>query len=145
MSDTYEICVSSQLRRLAEIAEFVSERARAAGLDEEQVFDVQMAIDEAATNSMQHAYQGNEDGEIRVCCYVEQDDFCVRITDFVHPFDPDTVPEPDLSTPLASREIGGLGLFFMRKLMDQVEFTSDASGGNQVTLRLRRGQGDRTQ
>ena len=138
MSDPFEICVCSKLTNLPEIAEFVGERAKAAGLDENQVFEVQMAIDEAATNSMQHAYEGRGNGELRVCCFIEGNAFVVRITDFGAPFDPGQVPEPDLSVPLEDRPIGGLGLYLMRRLMDDVEFQSDPTEGNQVTLRKRR-------
>lgn len=129
-----ELCVSSATANLAEIAEFVAERAALAGLDEDKVFAVQMAVDEACTNSMQHAYEGRPDGELRVCCYIEEDDFVVKISDHGKRFDPEAVPEPDLASPLEERAIGGLGLFFMRRLMDRVEFAADESG-NLVTLR----------
>lgn len=129
-----EICVSSATANLAEIADFVAERAALAGLDEERVFAVQMAVDEACTNSMQHAYEGRADGEVRICCYVDDDDFVVQIFDHGKRFDPEAVPEPDLASPLEERAIGGLGVFFMRRLMDCVEFTAD-EGGNLVTLR----------
>ncbi|NLG50185.1 MAG: ATP-binding protein [Chloroflexi bacterium] len=138
MGVEYEICVTSRLSNLSEIAEFVSDRAALTGLDERQVFEVQMATDEACTNSMEHAYEGREDGEVRVCCYLEGDCFVVRITDFGRPFDPDSVPKPDLQSPLEERQIGGLGIFLMRELMDSVEFHSDPIAGNQVIMRKQR-------
>ena len=134
----YEICVTSELVNLSLIAEFVSERARIAGMDEEEVFDVQMAVDEACTNTMQHGYEGREDGELRICCFVEGRDFVVRITDQGKPFAPDDVVAPDLSKPLEMREAGGLGLFFMRQLMDAVEFRPVPEGGNELIMRKRR-------
>ncbi len=138
MRDEFEICVSSQLENLARIAEYISERAALAGLNEHQVFEVQMAIDEACTNSMKHAYEGREDGEVSVCCYVEDDDFVVRVTDSGKPFDPTAIPPPDLSSPLEDRQEGGLGLFLMRELMDSVEFHAGPGVGNQVIMRKRR-------
>ena len=138
MGKEYEICVSSRLTNLSQIADFVTDCATQTGLDERQVFDVQMATDEACSNSIQHAYEGREDGEVRVWCYGEDGDFVVRITDFGRPFDPDQVPKPDLDSPLEERQIGGLGLFFMRALMDSVEFHSDSVVGNQVIMRKRR-------
>jgi len=122
---------------LATIAEFVSEQARLAGLDEDQVFEVQMAVDEACTNSMEHAYNGQGDGELRVCCYVESDDFVVRVTDYGRAFDPSVVAAPNLSLPLEEREIGGLGLFLMGKLMDRVEYRANGKEGNQTLMRKR--------
>ena len=137
MTHEDELCVTSRLTNLARIAEYVAERAARAGLSEEETFAVQMAVDEACTNSIEHGYQGAENGEVRVCCYTEDDDFVVRITDFGRAFDPSSVPEPDLSGPLEERQIGGLGLFFMRKLMDSVEFFCNVGGCNQIVMRKR--------
>jgi serine/threonine-protein kinase RsbW len=141
MTQEYELCVTSYLTNLAQIAAFVSEHAAQLGMDQDAVFAIQMAVDEACTNSMEHAYGGQENGEVRVCCYFEDGDFVVRITDFGKTFDPAAVPTPDLARPLEERETGGLGLFFMRKLMDSVEFTSDPTTGNQVTMRKHREAG----
>ncbi len=137
MEREYEICVSSQLLNLAEIAEFVSQRALSAGLNENQVFDVQMAVDECCTNAMEHAYDGHQDGQVRVCCYVESNDFVVRVTDYGRSFDPATISQPDLSLPVEERQIGGLGLYLMRQLMDCVEYRADEKAGNQTVMRKR--------
>lgn len=133
----FELCVDSNLTHLAAISEFVADGARQAGLSEDAVFAVQMAIDEACTNSIVHAYKGRH-GEVRVCSWTEGDDYVVRVTDFGEPFDPDAVPLPDTTAPLVERSIGGLGLFFMKELVDRIEFTSDPVQGNQVVFRKRR-------
>lgn len=138
MSAQYELCVSSHLTNLAEISDFVGEAASRAGLDESEVFEVQMATDEACTNSMEHAYEGRQDGEVHVCCYVESNAFVVRVTDFGKPFEPDRVPMPDITLPLEERAVGGLGLFLMHRLVDKVEFGRDSDGANRVTLRKQR-------
>ena len=129
-----ELCVRSQASNLASIAEFVSGRARQSGMDENTVFDVQMAVDEACTNIIEHAYAGRGDGEVRICCYVRDADFVVSISDDGMPFDPDAVPEPRIGAPIEERDIGGLGLFFMRQLMDRVEFHAGALSGNMVEM-----------
>ena len=133
-----EVCFTSDRANLSQIAEFVAEQARLAGLDEQRVFEIQMATDEACTNSIEHAYDGEPAGEIRVCCYIEDTDFVVRVTDFGREFNPDLVPQPDVTAPLEERSIGGLGLFFMRKLVDDIQFSFDPIQGNQVILRKRR-------
>ncbi len=138
MGKSYELCISSQLSNLATVAEFVAHSASLAGLDEDQVFAVQMAVDEACTNTMEHAYEGRQDGEVFICCYLEGGDFVVRITDHGKPFEPASIPSPDVSSPLEERGVGGLGIFFMRRLMDSVEFRFDAIRGNEVTMRKRR-------
>ncbi len=134
-STQHEICVTSELANLANIGSFVSERARLSGMSEKQVFQVQMAVDEACTNAIVHAYQGDPKGQVRVCCYLEGNDFVVEVVDQGQVFDASSVPEPDLGRPLEERDIGGLGLFFMRKLMDSVVFVAPREGGNQVIMR----------
>ncbi|MHB1357112.1 MAG: ATP-binding protein [Anaerolineae bacterium] len=138
MSQQYALCVRSQLANLAQIASFVTDQAQSLGMDDDQVFDIQMAVDEACTNSMEHAYAGQENGEVTICCYTEDDDFVVKISDLGAHFDPDAIPEPDTSLPLEERGIGGLGIFLMRRLMDSVEFTSHNSDGNEVIMRKHR-------
>jgi anti-sigma regulatory factor (Ser/Thr protein kinase) len=138
MSQQYALCVRSQLTNLAQIASFVTNQAQSVGMDDDQVFAIQMAVDEACTNSMEHAYAGHENGEVTVCCYAEGDDFVVKITDLGAHFDPDAIPEPDTSLPLEERAVGGLGVFLMRRLMDSVEFHSPTAAGNEVVMRKHR-------
>ena len=133
----FELCVDSNLAHLATISQFVADGARQAGLSEDEVFALQMAADEACTNSIEHAYDGRQ-GEVRVCCWTEGDEYVVRVTDFGEPFDPESVPIPDTTVPLMERSIGGLGLYFMRELVDRVDFVSDPVQGNQVIMRKRR-------
>jgi len=134
MAQEQALCVKSNPANLAQIAEFVSVCAEQMGLDADQVFAVQMAVDEACTNSMEHAYAGKDTGEVTICCYAEEGDMVIKITDSGVPFDAAQVPEPDLTRPLEERSIGGLGLYLMRKLMDSVTFTA-RDDGNEVIMR----------
>lgn len=119
---------------LAEISEFVTREARQAGLNETAVFAVQMAVDEACTNIIEHAYGGGGRGAIDCTCLAVEEGFKVILADRGRPFDPKKVPEPDLTSPLKRRKEGGLGLYFMRKLMDEVQFGFDAQRGNVLTM-----------
>jgi anti-anti-sigma factor len=112
----------ASLEALAAISEFVVTEARAAGLDEHAVWEVQLAVDEAATNVIQHSYKQVK-GSLTVAVDCVDNEFLIQLNDRGKPFDPDNVPEPDLVSPLEERKTGGLGLYLMRKLMDRVEFT----------------------
>jgi serine/threonine-protein kinase RsbW len=78
-------------------------------------------------NVIEHAYAG-EGGEFTVCIEVCGPDVEITVTDHGRPFDPKGVPLPDLSLPLEERPIGGLGIFLMQHLMDDVEFMFSAKG-----------------
>jgi serine/threonine-protein kinase RsbW len=101
-------------------------------LDDQSVFNVQLACDEACSNVMEHAYNGG-DGLVRISCTLHLDSLEIQIHDTGKPFDPAVVQEPDLDAPLEEREAGGLGLFFMRSVMDEVRFEFDESG-NRLTM-----------
>ena len=128
-----ELEVTSDLENLEKIAAFVTEAAERAGLSAGESFEVQMAVDEACTNIMEHAYEGGS-GPLRICCDCERDCFSVTITDQGKPFDPDLVPDPDIDSSLEERSTGGLGIFFMRKMMDEIHFEFNDHLDNRLTM-----------
>jgi len=139
MPKRWDLTVDGRLDNLASIADFVVKAAQASGLNERATFEVQMAVDEACTNVIQHSYEGEGKGEIVLCCELADSDFVVTIRDHGCPFDPECVPAPDLTCSLAERREGMLGLYFMRQLMDEVCFRFDAEG-NELTMVKRRCQ-----
>ena len=134
MPQKFSLVVTSQVERLAEIADFIADAACACGLPDEQIHDVQMAVDEACTNVIEHAYRGKPDGTIDIVCERRGNEFVVTIQDFGARFDPKKIESPKTRDPLSKRRIGGLGLFFMRKLMDRVEFDFTSGRGNRLTM-----------
>jgi anti-sigma regulatory factor (Ser/Thr protein kinase) len=136
------LTVPGRFESLARISEFVTQVARDAGFDEDEVFHVQMAVDEACSNVIEHAYGQGVRGDITlICSDAQAGDLRIDIHDRGKPFDPDTVPSPQIAegaVDLDDMKAGGLGLFFMRKLMDEVTFRFDKQTGNQLTMVKRR-------
>lgn len=139
--------VPGQYEAIRRICEFVSEGARDAGLDEDAVFHVELCCDEASTNIIEHAYGAESQGEITVTYEATGDEFKITLHDNGRAFDPHEVPPPSLPTvaeessePLPpddvidSLKVGGLGIYFMRNLMDEVYFDFDTHGGNTLIL-----------
>jgi len=98
------------------------------------ISEVQTAVDEACTNIVKYAYS-EQGGAIIVICERQDNDFIVTIKDNGKPFDPSSVPLPDLDADLDKRKIGGLGIYFMKKLMDDVSYSFDANKGNTLVMR----------
>ncbi len=132
----YELIVPAQHENLALIGEFVVAVARRAGLDEKGVFDVQLATDEACTNVIEYAY-ANQEGSIHIVCTPQPDGLVIQIHDVGEPFNPMEVPPPNLTGTLEERETGGLGLHFMRSVMDEIEFLFNEHG-NHLTMTKRK-------
>jgi serine/threonine-protein kinase RsbW len=123
---------------LAAISEFVTIAAEAAGLNDRAVYKVQMAVDEACSNIIEHAYGGEEHGTIECTCRATGEGLTVILRDHGRAFNPDTVPAPDTHAALEDRTGGGLGLYFMHQLMDEVHFEFAPESGNILTMVKRR-------
>ena len=127
-----ELCMAGTLAELPRIVEFVEDACEQAAIDPAKIFDLQLAVEEACTNVIEHAYS-RKGGELTVCFDVCGPDASITVTDHGRPFAPDEVALPDLSLPLEERPVGGLGLFLMQQLMDDVEFAFTKEG-NQLSM-----------
>ncbi|MCK4451122.1 MAG: ATP-binding protein [Anaerolineae bacterium] len=134
MDTSRTITFPGRFDSLVAISEFVIGAAEAAGLGAHAVCAVQMAVDEGCSNIIEHAYGGEGHGTIECTCRIKDDGLTVTLRDHGRPFDPTSVPEPDLHATLEERRCGGLGLYFMRQLMDEVHFEFTPDSGNVLTM-----------
>lgn len=107
---------------LEKIARFVKTEAQVSGLSRSQIFAVETAVDEACSNIIEHAYGGEGIGDIHCTTQCDQKGFTVILEDHGQSFDPEKVPDPDLTAPLRDRKSHGLGYYMMRQWMDEVRF-----------------------
>ena len=126
--------------QLDEIRAFAAQAARDAGLQDSEVHAVVLAVDEACSNIVEHAYRGKKKGEIECTCDADAEALTIILRDHGRPFDLTRIPEPDLDTDLRHRQVGGLGIFIMKKLMDEVRFEVLGKSGNVLTLVKRKGE-----
>ena len=115
----------------------VAKLAQKVGLDKRTLYEIQLAVDEACANVADHAYRGEEPGDMEVSCYLENQLFTIRVRDWGRGFDPENVVVPDVDAPLEERTLGGLGLFIVRQVMDYVQFTVDPETGNELKMAKR--------
>lgn len=119
------------------VREFVGQAAQACGFDAKVIYAVELATDEAFTNVVEHAYGGESSELVKCTCKVSPGGLVVILYDCGKAFDPTLVPEPNLNAPLEDRETGGLGIYFMRKLMDEVHYqpaTENSDGCNTLVM-----------
>jgi anti-sigma regulatory factor (Ser/Thr protein kinase) len=90
-------------------------------------------VDEAVTNTIAHGYQG-EQGAVEVEVSRAGEDLVIRIRDEAPLFDPTIVPAPDVTLPLEQRLPGGLGIYFIRQIMDEMTHRVTPQGGNELIL-----------
>ena len=131
--------IPAKLENLSAIRRFVRERATALGVDPDIVPDVLLAVDEAATNVVLHGYQGRE-GVVEIEVLREGDALVIRLRDEAEPFDPTSLPPPDLAAPLEERALGKMGVYLVRRVMDEMSHRTTLQRGNELTL-VKRGLG----
>lgn len=130
----YKATFPGRFKSLAEISEFVSQAIKKIGFDETTAYSILVAVDEACTNIIEHAYGGEGHGEIHCSCDVTEDVLKIILRDRGEPFDPTAVPEPNFSVPLQELECRGAGLVLIQKIMDETSFVSTPDGENVLTM-----------
>ena len=121
--------------------ERVSAAIKALGVDEDWssdiLFRVDLVMDELVVNIMDYGYD-ESDHEIDITFTSEEDAVTIEITDEGRSFDPlNDAPEPDLSSPIEERRIGGLGVYLARTMMDELVYRREGNR-NHLTLVKRR-------
>lgn len=130
---------SAKFEFLDEIRDFVAQVAHEGGFAEKEIYSLQLAADEAASNIIEHAYEGISDAHLDITCDMQGEKIVITMRDTGTPFDPSKVKQPNLKADLSERQIGGLGMYLMRKIMDEVHYESNAKTGNLLTMIKRKG------
>lgn len=111
------------------VAEFLESQ----GAPPDVVFAADLAIEELVTNIIKYGYDDTASHEILVHLSLPEGNLVIRIEDDGHEFDPFDRPAPDIHAPIEEREIGGLGIHFVKNLLDTCEYRR-ANDRNIVTL-----------
>jgi serine/threonine-protein kinase RsbW len=130
----HQIAVEPEIAGIPRLNEWVEETLTAEGVGATPIFNATLAIEEAVVNVIKHAFAGIAPPyRIVLSLAVTSDRLRVELCDNGREFNPALAPPPDLTSPLAEREPGGLGLHLIRSLMDRVEYRREA-GENRLAL-----------
>lgn len=130
----YRLRIPSQTENLEMIREFVSGVAKKVGFSQEESNKIELAVDEACTNVIEHAYQKDETKDIDVAVKIELQKLTVVVTDSGESFSANDVEMPDMKSYLAELRVGGLGIYLMKTLMDEVNYKTQPNGKNEVHM-----------
>lgn len=128
---TLQLC--ADLAQLGTIRDFVAKASRDLDVDEASIPDLTLAVDEICSNIVRHGY-GGLGGQLKVTVQRVVDGVQVTVRDWGTAFDPGSVVVPDVEAPLEQRSLGGLGLYLVHQLMDEVHFEFSVEQGNSVTM-----------
>ena len=121
-----KLTVPATLDALAQFREYVESASRAAGVDRMRTYNLQLAVDEFATNIVTHGYaEQNRTGDMSIQGEVRDSKLFITLEDHGAAFDPRTRAMPreeDLAKPLEERPIGGLGIYLAVRGVDQFDY-----------------------
>ncbi|GIU79358.1 MAG: hypothetical protein KatS3mg005_2596 [Bryobacteraceae bacterium] len=119
---TFCLQVPSSTENLALIREFVSAIGEQAGFSENETMKLALAVDEACTNVIEHAYQNEASHEVTVRVTVDDEEVAFEVIDRGRGFDPTQEPALPVEELIRRRRSGGLGLRLIRTIMDDVQY-----------------------
>lgn len=125
---------SCSLNNLETICDYVTNYAKQAGLNEAETYAVQLAVDEASTNIIEHGYGHECPERIDITCEVLEDGLKIVIYDDAEPFNPESVPDPEMNVSLEELKPRGLGIYLIRQMMDEVRYEPTQDRGNTLTM-----------
>ena len=134
MAHTESLRLRAVIKNVPLAIDYVTQWAETAGFGPRALYEIQLAVDEACANVVDHAYQGMEPGEFEVSCLLDDLGLTIDVCDWGRGFEPGEVEQPDVAAPLEERTLGGLGLFIVSKVMDDVQFTFDPRLGNRLRM-----------
>jgi serine/threonine-protein kinase RsbW len=104
--------------------DFVTSCAGEQGLGLEKISEIELALEEVLVNIIKHAYKEcGIDGDIEITCNRDEEgSLIIEIADSGIPFDIFSAREPDIAADIDERQIGGLGIYFVKRLMDEVRY-----------------------
>lgn len=117
-----EIKLINDMAEVSRLESFLEELAEALDLNSEIIMNINLALEEAIANIIMYAYPSEEVREIRLKVTSSRQQLIFLLTDSGISFDPTQVEEANLTLPIEERPVGGLGIFLIRRIMNEVSY-----------------------
>lgn len=127
------IILSNDISEISKLNEFVEEIGNEFSLTPDVVFNLNLVLEEAVVNVINYAYPKEEHQPIYLSARLHEDSIILVLTDSGVEFDPTIAPEVDITLSAEERPIGGLGIFLIRQIMNEVKYDR-IDGKNILTL-----------
>lgn len=131
----YKLTVNCSTENLDLIRSYINSVAEKTDLTDDKIQQIEMAVDEACTNVIEHACSYNEKKSLTIQIKHKLNDFIIEIMDRGNvDFNPNTVEAVDLKEFVKQRKTGGLGIHLIKNLMDEVEYFIGSGNHNRVKM-----------
>ena len=126
------------MENLSNLIRFVTDLLTKNGFPEQRALEIEMAAEEVLLNIIRYAYSEGSPGDVELRGHaVSEDEFMLEFEDGGVPFDPTSIPPPDVNLSLSRREPGGLGFFLVRKMVNEVRYRRE-NNRNILTFLIRK-------
>lgn len=129
----FDLSVKARLENLKAVRSYIDRVGAELGVNEQALGDLRLVVDEAVTNVVHYGYEDLE-GIVEVHMQRDGDSVVIRIRDQAKTFNPSHIENPQLDTALKDRDLGGMGIYLIKKMTDEAEFLSLPGGGNEIRL-----------
>jgi len=127
------LVLQNEIPEISKLTLFIDELGEELGLSPELVFNLNLVLEEAVSNIILYAYPKGEHENISLTAKKTENQLLFVLTDTGKEFDPTLMPDADVNLAAEDRQIGGLGIFLIRQIMNQVEYQR-IDGRNVLTL-----------
>ncbi len=129
------LVIKNDIGQISRLEKFISGIAASKNLDEALATNINLALEEAVTNSVMYAYPEGTEGEIEIKARVDDNEIEFILSDNGIEFDPTARPEPDITASAELRPIGGLGIFLVKNIMDSVTYRREDGTNNLIMIK----------
>ena len=129
-----KLVIKNDISEISKLATFIGELSEELDFTPELNFNLNLVLEEAISNVILYAYGKEEQKEISLVAYLSDNNLVFVLTDLGMEFDPTKVPDADVTLSAEEREIGGLGIYLIRQIMNTVEYQR-IDGKNVSTMR----------
>jgi len=127
------LVLQNEIPEISKLTLFIDELGEELGLSPELVFNLNLVLEEAVSNIILYAYPKGEHENISLTAKKTENQLLFVLTDTGKEFDPTLMPDADVNLAAEDRQIGGLGIFLIRQIMNRVEYQR-IDGRNVLTL-----------
>lgn len=126
--------VPSSTENLAMIRDFVKRVGRQTGMEEQEIFNLELAVDEACANVIEHVYGNDTSKEVIIRAICDDKEVRISVIDMGRGFDPTGVTPATIDSLVSGRKSGGLGIRLIRALMDEVSYEISPGQKNELHM-----------
>ena len=122
-----QVQVPAQVNYLRVLRKFVARIGTECGFTPSELYAFKSSVDEACANIIEHGY-GHKDGSITIKAIIKTESMTIELIDHGRSFDPKQIQKPDLNNYVDTRKKGGLGIFIMSRLLDEIDYKTTEDG-----------------